>query len=137
MTNEPPRRHARLARPLAALAIAVIAVGSAGCGDDKKDTTAATTAGNGAAASGTAGSAIAIKDFEFSPDPLEAKAGATITVKNDDSTAHTLTADDKSFDTGELDGGASGKLTLADEAGTVAYHCEIHDFMKGSIKVTA
>ena len=89
MTNEPTRRHPRLARPLAVLAIAAIAVGTAACGDDKKDS-AATTGTAGGERHGT-GTAITIKDFKFSPDPLEAKAGATITVKNDDSTTHTLT----------------------------------------------
>ena len=40
--------------------------------------------------------------------PIVVKAGAEITVTNDDGTVHTLTADDKSFDTGDLDGGATG-----------------------------
>ena len=133
MTNEPTRRHPRFARPLAALAIAVLAFGTAACGNDKKnDAGTAGTTGDGAT-----GSAITIKDFKFSPEPLKAKAGATITVKNDDSTTHTLTADDKSFDTGELDSGGSGKITLPDKSATVAYHCEIHDFMKGNIEVTS
>jgi plastocyanin len=135
MTNEPTRRHPRLARSLGVLAIAAVAVGSTACGSDKK--TSASTAGkdtSGAAASGTE---ITIKDFKFSPDPLKAKAGATITIKNDDTTTHTVTADSKSFDSGEVANGASGKITLPDKAATVTYHCQIHDFMKGSIEVTA
>ena len=130
MTNEPTRRHPRLARSLAVLAIAAVAVGSTACGSDKKKSAA--TTGNA-----TTGTVITIKDFKFSPNPLKAKAGATITVKNDDSTTHTLTADDKSFDTGEVANGTSGKITLPGKAATVKYHCQIHDFMKGSIEVTA
>ena len=133
MTNEPPRRHPRLARSLAVLAIAAVAVGSAACGSDKKKS-AATTGTPGNAVTGTV---ITIKDFKFSPNPLKAKAGATITVKNDDSTTHTLTADDKSFDTGEVANGTSSKITLPTKAATVTYHCEIHNFMKASVEVTA
>ena len=130
MTNETPRRHPRLARSLAVLAIAAVAVGSAACGSDKKKSAA--TTGNA-----TTGTVITIKDFKFSPNPLKAKAGATITVKNDDPTTHTLTADDKSFDTGEVANGTSSKITLPTKAATVTYHCEIHNFMKASVEVTA
>ena len=135
MTNEPPRRHPRLARSLAVLAIAAVAVGSAACGSDKKKSAA--TTGNATTGNATTGTVITIKDFKFSPNPLKAKAGATITVKNDDSTTHTLTADDKSFDTGEVANGTSSKITLPTKAATVTYHCEIHNFMKASVEVTA
>ena len=133
MINDPSRGGPRFTRSLAVLAIAAVALGTAACGDDKKDSAGSADT----ARSATAGTAVTIKDFNFSPTALEAKAGATITVKNDDSTAHTLTADDKSVDTGELAGGATGEITLPDKTGTLAYHCEIHDFMKGSFEVTA
>jgi plastocyanin len=135
MTNETPRRHPRLARSLAVLAIAAVAVGSAACGSDKKKSAA--TTGNATTGNATTGTVITIKDFKFSPDPLKAPAGATITIKNDDTTTHTVTADDKSFDSGEVANGTSGKITLPDKAATVKYHCQIHNFMKGSIEVTA
>ena len=125
MTNHLTRR---LTRPAIALALAAaVTFGTAACGgDDNK--------GDGG---GAAGTEITIKDFAFSPDPLQAKVGDTITVKNDDDTAHTLTADDESVDTGELDGGASGSVELT-KAGKLAYHCEIHQStMKGSIEVAA
>jgi plastocyanin len=135
MTNEPPRRQPRFARSLAALAVAAVALGSTACGSDKK--TSAGTGGKATSGGGTSGTVITIKDFKFSPDPLKAPAGATITIKNDDTTTHTVTADDKSFDSGEVANGTSGKITLPDKAATVKYHCQIHNFMKGSIEVTA
>jgi plastocyanin len=134
MTNEPTRRHPRLARSLAVLAIAAVAVGSTACGSDKKKSAA--TTGNATTGNATEGTVITIKDFKFSPNPLKAPAGASITVKNDDTTTHTLTADDKSFDTGEVASGTSSKITLPATAATVKYHCEIHDFMKASVEVT-
>ncbi|TML92046.1 MAG: metal-binding protein [Actinobacteria bacterium] len=135
MTNEPPRRHPRIARSLAVLAVAAVALGSTACGSDKK--TSAGTGGKTTSGGATSGTVITIKDFKFSPDPLKAPAGATITIKNDDTTTHTVTADDKSFDSGEVANGTSGKITLPTKAATVKYHCQIHNFMKGSIEVTA
>ena len=117
------------------LAVAAVALGSTACGSDKK--TSAGTAAKATSGGGTSGTVITIKDFKFSPDPLKAPAGATITIKNDDTTTHTVTADDKSFDSGEVANGTSGKITLPTKAATVKYHCQIHNFMKGSIEVTA
>jgi plastocyanin len=95
------------------------------------DTTSAASSGNhGKVASGTA---IAIKNFQFSPDPITVKVGATITVSNDDGTVHTLTADDKKFDTGDLDGGAEKTITI-DAPGKYTYHCDIHNYMTGTIE---
>jgi plastocyanin len=130
MTNEPTRRHPRLARSLAVLAIAAVAFGAGACGSSKKKTAA--TSGNG-----TAGTVITIKDFAFSPTPLKAKPGATITIKNADTTTHTFTADDNSFDAGDIASGGSATVTLPNKAGTVKYHCNIHNSMKGTIQVTA
>jgi len=78
---------------------------------------------------------IVIKNFLFSPAPLQAKAGVAVTVTNADDTAHTVTADDKSFDTGDIDGGAKGTITIA-KPGKYAYHCDIHNYMTGVIEVS-
>ena len=78
---------------------------------------------------------IAIKDFIFQPAPLQVKAGVTVTVDNGDDTMHTVTADDKSFDTGDIDGGAKGTITI-DKPGKYTYHCDIHNYMTGVIEVT-
>jgi plastocyanin len=95
----------------------------------------ATSDDTGAAATGTGtgGTAITIKNFQFSPDPIVVKAGDTVTVANDDGTAHTLTADDGAFDTGNLDGSARATITVA-APGTYAYHCDIHNYMTGKIE---
>jgi plastocyanin len=88
-----------------------------------------------ASAGGKAGSgtAISIKNFQFSPNPIVVKAGSTLSVTNDDGTVHTLTADDKSFDTGDLDGGAQATVKIG-AAGKYAYHCDIHNYMTGTIE---
>lgn len=83
----------------------------------------------------SAGGTLDIKNFTFSPMPLAVKAGQTVTVTNDDTTIHTVRADDTSFDTGNLNGGTSGSFVAPAKAGTYAFHCNIHDFMTGTIQV--
>ena len=97
--------------------------------------------GFGDGASSSAGSAVAakpntitIKDFAFAPQPLTVKAGTTITVTNDDGTAHTVTAAKGAFDTGDIDGGATAQITV-DRPGSYSYFCDIHQYMKGTIHV--
>jgi plastocyanin len=71
----------------------------------------------------------------FSPTPLPAKVGDTITVTNKDGINHTFTADDNSFDTGAFSSGS--KMVKVANAGTIAYHCNIHTFMHGTIQVAS
>jgi plastocyanin len=95
------------------------------------DSSSATPRG-GSGSSGAA-NAISIKNFQYSPDPITVKVGTKVTVTNDDGTVHTLTANDGQFDTGDLDGGASGTITIA-EPGTYAYFCDVHNYMMGTIE---
>jgi plastocyanin len=93
-------------------------------------TSSAATAGREAGS----GTAITIEDFRYSPDPITVATGATITVTNEDRTVHTITADDGKFDTGDLADGAQGTITF-DASGTYTYHCDVHNYMTGTIKV--
>ncbi len=122
-----------MSRRLPGVAVLVLLVLGLGACSSSKD-----NAGTGAAqstAGGAKGTAVAIKNFAFSPNPLQAKVGDPITVTNQDSTAHTITADDHSFDTGNLDGGASKTIQLG-AAGTFKYHCNIHNYMTGTLTVS-
>jgi plastocyanin len=49
--------------------------------------------------------------------------------------AHTVTADDDSFDSGQLAKNASFSHTFT-EVGVVPYHCENHPQMTGKVTVT-
>jgi len=77
------------------------------------------------------GATLTISGFAFSP--LTAAAGETITITNDDSAKHTVTADDDSFSV-EVPGGGTAELVI-DAAGTYAIHCNIHPQMSGEITV--
>ena len=54
---------------------------------------------------------------------------------NRDSTTHTLTANKGAFDAGRISPGKTTSIVVK-KPGTYAYHCEIHNFMKGTIKAS-
>jgi plastocyanin len=92
--------------------------------------------GGGGGAGGQAGAgAVNIADFAFAPDSRSVKAGDSVKWTNKDGATHTVTADDGAFDSGSLAGGKSFSFTF-DEAGTFAYHCNIHQRMTGRVVVT-
>jgi plastocyanin len=111
----------------------------AACGDDDDDDAepAATSAGADTTAGSTTpaagGTTLTISGFAF-PDGVTGAAGSTISIVNEDSTTHTVTADDDSFDV-EVDGGGTDELTLPDEPGSYAFHCNIHGSMQGTLVV--
>jgi plastocyanin len=96
-------------------------------------TTAVPTGGGAPAAADT----IVISNFAFSPATLTVAPGATVTVKNQDSTTHTVTASgNKVFDTGGVNAGATATFKAPTTPGSYPYTCTIHPFMKGTLKVS-
>ncbi|HZZ85593.1 MAG TPA: c-type cytochrome [Anaeromyxobacteraceae bacterium] len=77
---------------------------------------------------------VSISGFQFKPQTLEVHAGDVIEWKNADFTAHTATADDRRFDTGDLPAGASGRVVLK-QKGRFPYFCRYHVSMKGVVVV--
>jgi plastocyanin len=95
---------------------------------------AAASAAPSAAVSAATGSAVSIANFSFQPATITVAVGTTVTWTNNDSTGHTVTADDGSFKSGTLAPGATFSQTFA-AAGTFAYHCSIHSSMKAAVIV--
>jgi plastocyanin len=93
-----------------------------------------TTASGGAAPAGT--TAITIKNFAFSPSTVTVAPGASVTVTNKDQVAHTITAVDGKFDTGDIQPGASKTFTAPNTAGSYPYICSIHQYMMGTLTVS-
>lgn len=74
----------------------------------------------------------------FSPNPASVTDRSTVTWNNIDSTPHTATADDGSFDTGIINGGTSGSaVIIRPSSGTtvIPYHCSVHPEMRGTLQV--
>ncbi|MGE3618977.1 MAG: cupredoxin domain-containing protein [Acidimicrobiia bacterium] len=86
-----------------------------------------------AGGNGPAPATLTISGFRFGA--LTAAPGATVTVANRDSAAHTATARDGAFDSGQVAAGASGTLTLPERPGTYQIFCEIHPTMSGTVVV--
>ena len=78
---------------------------------------------------------VAIQDFAFSPQVLEIPVGTTVTWTNNDTSQHTATANDGSFDSGILAQGGTFSFTF-DTPGTYDYICSLHPNMTGQIVVT-
>jgi plastocyanin len=83
-----------------------------------------------AAASGS----VTISDFEFSPTTVNVNVGDSVTWRNQGPTVHTATADDGSFDSGNLNKGQSYSHKFT-KAGTISYLCKPHPFMKAKVVV--
>ena len=66
---------------------------------------------------------------------IKLMVGQTLVVTNLDDAAHTITADDGSFDSGNLAKGQSFRWK-ATKAGTYGYICDYHQYMTGTIEVS-
>jgi cytochrome c oxidase subunit II len=115
-------------------------------------TTTGTTAGSGSSTSAPAAAATLTIPVgastpgnpSYDPVSLTAKKGDEIDVVNKDSSPHTVTSGKapdapdagKQFDTSIINGGASARLMTANlEAGEYDFHCAVHPFMTGKLKV--
>ena len=123
---------------LALFVSAAMVFGACGGGDDEDatdtDTGAEDTDDSGSDdGGGGGGGEITIEGFKFSA--ATAAPGDKVTVSNNDGSAHTVTADDDSFDSGNVDGNGKGSITAPDKAGEYPFHCDIHTSMKGTLTV--
>lgn len=86
---------------------------------------------------GARSATVSISDFKYQPDPIEIKAGGTITWTNRDSAPHTAQTKDGAkgaFHTGTLKKGGSKRLTFR-TPGQYKYFCSYHRFMTGTVEV--
>ena len=68
---------------------------------------------------------INMTNFKFDPPTLTVNVGDTITWKNNDQTEHTATADDGTFNTGDVAPGKDASVTMS-KAGTFPFYCKYH-----------
>lgn len=87
--------------------------------------------------SAVATTSINIQDFSFTPTPIKAKIGDTVTWINHDSASHTVTADTTSADMPDsptLDKDQTYSFTFK-KAGTYTYSCTFHPQMRAKVIV--
>jgi plastocyanin len=75
-----------------------------------------------------------MRSLAFTPAKLEIRAGTTIVWTNNDQMAHSVTADDATWDSGLIEPGATWQHTF-EPPGAYPFHCTPHPFMKGVVTV--
>ena len=115
------------------IAMTLVAVAACSGSSGSAAPSAATSQAPAAPAGGA--TAVSIKDFAFGPATASVPTGSKVTWTNNDTTAHTVTFDDGSGDSGNIAPGSTFDQTFA-TAGTFNYHCTIHSSMHGTVTVT-
>lgn len=77
---------------------------------------------------------VRIEFFDYAPNPVVIPAGTTVRFTNYDSSMHTATADDFSWDSGPLYENESWSTTF-NLPGEFPYHCSPHPWMRATIIV--
>ena len=77
---------------------------------------------------------VEIRKLEFSPAVLEVDAGDTITWINHDLVPHTVTADDRSWDSPTLETGDEWQTVVRDGMHE-GYFCRFHPSMKAQLRI--
>ena len=75
-----------------------------------------------------------MKSLAFQPSRIEIAAGTTVAWTNNDQVEHTVTAIDRSFDSGNMAPGTTWRYTFT-KPGTYQFFCVVHPFMKGVVIV--
>jgi hypothetical protein len=71
----------------------------------------------------------------YDPNPAKVSNGSKITwINMDENMIHTATADDRSFDTDDIQFNSNGSAIVKGE-GNISYSCTIHPYMKGTLNI--
>jgi plastocyanin len=114
----------KIAAPFLLLALVALAVSACSDSSSEKTTTGMPVS-------------VAIQNFAFQPASLSAQPGdkLQVTVKNNDTTAHTFTIEALSVDH-EMKPGEQATFTIdAKSQGGFTYHCRFHSSMIGTLQV--
>ena len=78
---------------------------------------------------------VEIRELAFVPDRLVAAPGDTVVWINRDIVSHTATAEDESWDSGEIEAGGRWQMVVTASTGP-AYFCVFHPAMKGRLTIS-
>jgi len=96
-------------------------------------TAATVTATAGSSATGATSQEIVVQGYKF--PPITAAAGSTLKLVSKDVEAHTMTANDGTFDSTPFSPDKPTTLTVPTKAGSYPFHCKIHPTMHGTLVV--
>ncbi len=117
---------------LAAVLITGLAIGCNG--DDNGTDYESPDNGNGGNGD-TPGNLVVMENIAFSPSTITISVGDTVTWRNDDDVAHTVTSDTgDELNSGNLSPGETYQ-NVFNQAGDYPYHCTIHPVMTGTVIV--
>jgi plastocyanin len=126
------------------LAVALLLAAAACGGNNSNSTPAPSSTGTTTTGGTTTGAtttvtmpigASGLTTTAYAPNPVTIKVGDSINWVNNDSIAHTSTANNgTTFNSGIINPGASFRATFT-TAGSFPYHCTIHPNMVGTVTV--
>ena len=90
--------------------------------------------GGWTSATPSSGASVSMAGRAFNPATVTIAAGGSVTFRNDDDRAHTVTAKDGAFNSGTIGEGGSWKRSFK-QAGMFSYLCAIHPEMTGKVVV--
>ncbi|MBG6218202.1 plastocyanin [Arthrobacter sp. CAN_A6] len=122
-------------RKVLSVAFTAALVGGAGIGSAGVAVAAPGQVSQAVPAMTTGQMSISIDNFVFS-GPGTVNPGGEITVTNNDTEIHSVTADDGSFDI-SIPGGQSATFTAPSGAGSYGFFCKFHGNMTGTLTVGA
>ena len=79
-------------------------------------------------------STVHLIHYAFEPSKIVVSRGQKVTWINNDSAAHTVTSNDKIFDSGKMSSGQTFSYIFT-RPGTYYYYCAYHPNMKGIVEV--
>jgi plastocyanin len=121
---------------LGALALSVVIAGCGGSSSYSAPSPTPTPTPTPTPAAGTIAIVGQNGNRSFNPSPATLTADGKMTFQNTDNTTHHIVANDGSWDTGNIAGGASSAQIQMPTTG-MNYHCTIHPTMVGVINSSA
>lgn len=118
----------------------LLAIAVAGCGSSSPTSAGNPSGGTSPSAASSSASprsgsaAIGIQSFSYTT-PASVTPGATVTVTNHDSVAHTVTSDTSGQFNVNVQPGGSATFTAPNSPGTYKFHCIYHGNMHGTLVV--
>lgn len=124
-----------MTRLIALVFALLLSVTACSSGSSTTSTPQASSAPSATSATAAAvGPTITISGMRFGP-ALTVAPGATVTVVNNDSAEHSVTADSGGAFNAEVDGNGTITFAAPSQPGTYAFHCRYHPSMHGQLVV--